>query len=200
MTAWNACEVTSTIRLSKRSAMTPPHAPKSSVGRNWSTITRPTANPLLCDRSRTSQLERDGLHPGAAQGRALAEEVVAVVADLERPERRRRKGVQLRHQCCSRLPSPERSSSCRFSSTGMTRFEQRALLLGEPRHSPGKNSSRLVRVCARSFLPGCVRAPGRCGGHPGRPAARPGDPLRVVPRCGSCSAAAPVRSRPARPT
>ena len=44
------------MRLSKRSAITPPHAPKSNVGRNWSAITRPTAKPLLCDRSSTSQL------------------------------------------------------------------------------------------------------------------------------------------------
>src|SRR3954454_19011140 len=45
----------STLRLSKRSAIAPPHTPKSMVGRNCSAMASPTRNPLLCDRCRTSQ-------------------------------------------------------------------------------------------------------------------------------------------------
>ena len=49
------CVTTISARLSNRSAITPPHAPNSSVGTNWSAITNPTAKPLLSDRSSTSQ-------------------------------------------------------------------------------------------------------------------------------------------------
>ena len=41
-------------RLSKRSAITPPHAPKSSIGRNWRPVSTPSATPLLFVSSRIS--------------------------------------------------------------------------------------------------------------------------------------------------
>ncbi len=41
--AWVAI---SSLRLSKRSASTPPYAPKSRIGANWLAVVRPTANPL----------------------------------------------------------------------------------------------------------------------------------------------------------
>src|SRR5829696_3441684 len=50
------CVQRSTFRLSKRSAIAPPHTPKSNVGRNWSAMASPTRNPLLCERCSTSQL------------------------------------------------------------------------------------------------------------------------------------------------
>ena len=43
------------IRLSKRSASTPAHAPSRSVGTNCKAIAAPMASPLLCDRCSTSQ-------------------------------------------------------------------------------------------------------------------------------------------------
>jgi hypothetical protein len=46
------------MRLSKRSASTPPHAPNKSVGTNCSAITAPIATPLLPERCSTS-------HPSA---------------------------------------------------------------------------------------------------------------------------------------
>ena len=49
---------TSTVRLSKRSAINPAQTPSSRVGRNCSAIAAPTANPLLWDRFRTN-------HPSA---------------------------------------------------------------------------------------------------------------------------------------
>ena len=73
-------------RLSKRSASTPPHAPRNSVGTNCNAITAPMATPLLCDRSQHQPAERDRLHPRAAERDALADEEQPVVARAQRAE------------------------------------------------------------------------------------------------------------------
>src|SRR5438445_176652 len=68
---------TSVRRLSRRSARTPPHTPKSSMGRNWSAIITPRATPLSVSLS-TNQLEagHDAGHGGGLDpfdGRQLAQ-------------------------------------------------------------------------------------------------------------------------------
>ena len=42
----HSCVIVSSVRLSKRSASSPPQAPNSSTGRNWSPAVMPTAAPL----------------------------------------------------------------------------------------------------------------------------------------------------------
>jgi hypothetical protein len=44
--AMQSCVTVSSARLSSRSASTPPQAPNSSTGRNWSPAVNPTAAPL----------------------------------------------------------------------------------------------------------------------------------------------------------
>jgi hypothetical protein len=43
---WSVCVIISSRRLAIRSAISPPHAPISSIGRNWSAVVSPTATPL----------------------------------------------------------------------------------------------------------------------------------------------------------
>ena len=50
-----AAVITRMTRLSKRSASTPAHAPKNSVGTNCKAMTAPMATPLLCDSCSTNQ-------------------------------------------------------------------------------------------------------------------------------------------------
>ena len=44
--AISACVVISSLRFGKRSASSPPQAPKSNIGRNCRAVVRPTARPL----------------------------------------------------------------------------------------------------------------------------------------------------------
>ncbi len=54
-TAMAVCVISSSRRLGKRSARTPPVRPNRVWGRNWRAVTRPTALPLLPVRWRTSR-------------------------------------------------------------------------------------------------------------------------------------------------
>ena len=76
----------SSVRLSRRSASTPPRPPNSSIGRNCSPAVMPTAAPLPGELHDQPHLGHD-LHPVAGDRDHLAGEVAPVVGDAQRRER-----------------------------------------------------------------------------------------------------------------
>ena len=178
----------STVRLSKRSARTPPHTPNSSVGTNCSAMASPMATPLLCDSCSTSQ-------PSA---------IVCIhvphcemhLADEEQPEVARRAST-------GRWP---RSRDVHGASS-WSAFEQRAararagaLLRRAELGDALREVGVLARAAARQqFAAGVGDRDARDAAVRGVDDARRRSPTpRAGRRCGSCSAAAPARPRRAR--
>ena len=74
--------------MSKRSAITPPHAPNRSIGRNCSAGLDAEREAVVVGQAQDQPRLREPLHPRAAHRDDLPDEVQAVVAVLERRERR----------------------------------------------------------------------------------------------------------------
>ena len=75
--------------MSKRSAMTPPHAPNINIGRNCKPGFDAEHEAVVVGQAEDQPRLREALHPGAADRDHLAGEVEAVVAVAERREGRR---------------------------------------------------------------------------------------------------------------
>ena len=116
--------------MSKRSASTPPHAPKISIGRNCSAVTRPSAVPLLCGELEHQQRLRELLHPGAAHRDRLPDEVQAVVAIVQRREGVAPEAADAGHRGSSVSRS---SSTAARASTARSSAVKRAQALREVR-------------------------------------------------------------------
>ena len=188
-TAADAWVTKSSLRLSRRSATSPPKEPASSMGRNWRARTMPTSRPRAVEHGEDQKGLGHRLHPGARDRDDLAGEVQAVVADRQGRERLAAGGAHRAHSVVHQV----------FEHGGQG--THRRLLLGLEGGQGAGQEGVLEEADALE------RSPALGGqAHPAHPAVErrradgpPGRPPPSRRRAGSWSGAAPARPRPARP-